>query len=246
MATIGRHGKPAKRPCRICRHWFRPDPRVGARQRACRNSSCQKARHQQAQASGAHGIPTIHCAIQRVDYARLFWQTPSLGSARNEIVGIPCAPLGLGLLVTGLLAGGITTSPLTSTYPRVSRNQCRQIRQGLFARFPMATYCRHPYSTPCAILCQPAFWWVNSAERRCPFFASAKQMLSFSSRCRYLTALKSHPLLNPGHFNYNGAQSVGRENCLLLSNMARQSPDTREISNRVCKNWPTEVKAGPR
>src|SRR5437660_12442904 len=43
-------GNLAKRPCRICRHWFRPDPRVGARQRVCRNSSCQKARHQQAQA----------------------------------------------------------------------------------------------------------------------------------------------------------------------------------------------------
>src|SRR5439155_14867378 len=34
----------------------------------------------------------------------------------------------------------------------------------------MATHCRHPYSTPCAILCQPAFWWVNSAGRRWSIF----------------------------------------------------------------------------
>jgi len=41
----------------------------------------------------------------------------------------------LGLLVTGLLAGRITTSPLTSTYPWSGRTM-RQIRQGLFAGFP--------------------------------------------------------------------------------------------------------------
>ena len=31
-----------KRPCRICRKWFHPDPRVGPRQRACRNPDCRK------------------------------------------------------------------------------------------------------------------------------------------------------------------------------------------------------------
>src|SRR5208283_1824405 len=39
-----------KRPCCICRHWFRPDPRVGARQRACRKPECQTARRQKNQA----------------------------------------------------------------------------------------------------------------------------------------------------------------------------------------------------
>ncbi len=52
----------------------------------------------------------------------------------NEVVGIPCAPFALGLLVTGLLAGGITTSPLTSTYPWVrsepmSTNPARSLRK---------------------------------------------------------------------------------------------------------------------
>ena len=30
-----------KKPCRICRRWFRPDPRVGQRQRACGEPDCQ-------------------------------------------------------------------------------------------------------------------------------------------------------------------------------------------------------------
>ena len=40
-----------KRPCSICRRWFRPDPRIGSRQRACRNSDCQAARRVQTQKS---------------------------------------------------------------------------------------------------------------------------------------------------------------------------------------------------
>ena len=40
-----------KRPCSICRRWFRPHPRVGARQRACRNPECQAARRKQTQAN---------------------------------------------------------------------------------------------------------------------------------------------------------------------------------------------------
>src|SRR5713101_7041325 len=40
-----------KRPCCICRHWFRPDPRVGLRQRACRQAECRAARRQQTQAA---------------------------------------------------------------------------------------------------------------------------------------------------------------------------------------------------
>lgn len=39
-----------KRPCSICRRWFRPHPRVGARQRACSNPGCQCARRRQTQA----------------------------------------------------------------------------------------------------------------------------------------------------------------------------------------------------
>jgi hypothetical protein len=37
-----------KRPCRICRRWFRPDPRVGGRQRTCGAVACQRAWHRRS------------------------------------------------------------------------------------------------------------------------------------------------------------------------------------------------------
>jgi len=42
---------PPKRPCCICRRWFRPDPRIGSRQRACRKPDCQAVRRLQTQKS---------------------------------------------------------------------------------------------------------------------------------------------------------------------------------------------------
>jgi hypothetical protein len=41
---------PRKRPCSICRHWFRPHPRVGVRQRACSRPECEAARRRKTQA----------------------------------------------------------------------------------------------------------------------------------------------------------------------------------------------------
>ena|ERR1051326_28217 len=38
-----------RRPCCICRRWFRPDPRIGSRQRACREPECQAARRRKKQ-----------------------------------------------------------------------------------------------------------------------------------------------------------------------------------------------------
>ena len=40
-----------KRPCAICRRWFRPDARVGDRQHACGKPGCQISRRQKTQAS---------------------------------------------------------------------------------------------------------------------------------------------------------------------------------------------------
>ncbi len=39
-----------KKPCSICRRWFRPHPRVGVRQRACGKPECQAARRKKTQA----------------------------------------------------------------------------------------------------------------------------------------------------------------------------------------------------
>src|SRR5260370_27558039 len=65
----------SKRPCRICRRWFRPDPRIGARQRACRSPSCQKARHQRAQAKWCAQNPDYFIA-RRIQARSLSKQPP--------------------------------------------------------------------------------------------------------------------------------------------------------------------------
>ncbi len=41
----------ANKPCQICRRWFRPDDRVGSRQRTCSRPECQAARRKKTQAS---------------------------------------------------------------------------------------------------------------------------------------------------------------------------------------------------
>lgn len=65
-----------KRPCTICRRWFRPDARVGVRQRACTNPECQTARRRKTQASPLLGGP--HQALPRV-------AKPTLESRRCEV-----------------------------------------------------------------------------------------------------------------------------------------------------------------
>ena len=39
-----------KKPCAICRRWFRPDVRIGKRQRACGRADCQAAHRRKMQA----------------------------------------------------------------------------------------------------------------------------------------------------------------------------------------------------
>lgn len=34
-----------KRPCRVCRKWFQPNPRAGNRQKVCSEPACQRERH---------------------------------------------------------------------------------------------------------------------------------------------------------------------------------------------------------
>jgi len=60
-----------KRPCCICRHWFRPDPRVGTRQRACRQVECQVARRRQTQAAWRRRNPDYFLARRIQDRGNL-------------------------------------------------------------------------------------------------------------------------------------------------------------------------------
>jgi hypothetical protein len=59
-----------KRPCCICRCWFRPDPRIGARQRACSNPDCQVARRKKKQKAWREGNPDYFIARRIQDRSR--------------------------------------------------------------------------------------------------------------------------------------------------------------------------------
>lgn len=64
-----------KRPCAICRRWFRPDPRMGDRQRACGNPQCQSSRRQRTQASWRRLNPG-YAAAWRMDQRAAQKQPP--------------------------------------------------------------------------------------------------------------------------------------------------------------------------
>ena len=42
---MGANRKSNKRPCRICRKWFTPDPRLGDRQKTCGKERCKRKWH---------------------------------------------------------------------------------------------------------------------------------------------------------------------------------------------------------
>jgi hypothetical protein len=55
-----------KKPCTICRRWFRPNPRVGSRQRACGKAECQSARRKKTQETWRSRNPG-YCIAWRID-----------------------------------------------------------------------------------------------------------------------------------------------------------------------------------
>jgi hypothetical protein len=69
MAMMIHGAAPRKGPCSICRHWFRPNPRVGSRQRAFSRPECQAARRRSRRRSGEARIrttpPVSHPAAER-------------------------------------------------------------------------------------------------------------------------------------------------------------------------------------
>jgi len=64
-----------KRPCSICRRWFRPDGRVGDRQHACRQPACQTSRRQKTQAGWRRRNPGYAIAW-RIDQRAAQAQSP--------------------------------------------------------------------------------------------------------------------------------------------------------------------------
>ena len=57
-----------KRPCRICKKWFRPAPRAGDRQHVCSRDVCQQKRHRRnckTWRENNHEAERIHIVRQR-------------------------------------------------------------------------------------------------------------------------------------------------------------------------------------
>jgi hypothetical protein len=67
--------KARKKPCTICRRWFRPNPRVGSRQRACGNPDCQTARRKKTTADWRKRNPGYAIAW-RIDQRAAQAETP--------------------------------------------------------------------------------------------------------------------------------------------------------------------------
>src|SRR6516165_2620090 len=77
-----------KRPCSVCRHWFRPDPRVGARQRACRKPDCQRARRGRTQARWRVANPG-YAAAYRIDHRNAQKPPPELLRVPAPLTQLP-------------------------------------------------------------------------------------------------------------------------------------------------------------
>ena len=60
-----------KRPCCICHHWFRPDPRVGARQRTYGRPECQGVHRRKMQAVWRRRHPDYFAARHILDRGAL-------------------------------------------------------------------------------------------------------------------------------------------------------------------------------
>src|SRR5450631_3329606 len=66
-----------KKPCCICRHWFRPDPRVGVRQRACGRTECRAVYRQKTQARWRRRNPGYAIAY-RIDQRATQTEPPAV------------------------------------------------------------------------------------------------------------------------------------------------------------------------
>lgn len=120
----------SKRPCCVCRRWFEPDPRLGERQRACFQDSCQRERHRRSCAKlreqdrrkertellNRH-IPTVAAPEPQPDPARVIG-TPKRDAMRAEVL------VRVGKLLRLQLVGPRDTSPWRR---RIERQEVKEV-----------------------------------------------------------------------------------------------------------------------
>jgi len=113
-----------KRPCCICRRWFRPDPRIGSRQRACGRPECQVARRKKKQKAWRERNPDYFIARRIQDRSRQDRPPEPLR------LPIPLSRLPWDIAQSQFRAYVIEDSRLTDTLPCGSaQSQMRPIRE---------------------------------------------------------------------------------------------------------------------
>src|SRR5437867_2848344 len=113
-----------KRPCCICRRWFRPDPRIGSRQRACGRPECQVARRKKKQKAWRERNPDYFIARRIQDRSRQDRPPEPLR------LPIPLSRLPWDIAQSQFRAYVIEDSRLTETLPCGSaQSQMRPIRE---------------------------------------------------------------------------------------------------------------------
>ena len=85
-----------KRPCRICRRWFRPHARCGARQRVCDSPTCQRERHRR-DCRAWHGRNPGYDREDRL--RRLLWREASGGAPARLDWSVARDAVGLEVVV---------------------------------------------------------------------------------------------------------------------------------------------------
>jgi len=81
-----------KRPCRICRKWFTPDPRVGDRQKTCGDPECMRRWH--AKKCAEWNKKNRTCAQENYLYDKLARATKqSEDSKKVSSANTPAKPL---------------------------------------------------------------------------------------------------------------------------------------------------------
>lgn len=84
-----------KRPCRICRRWFLPDPRQIGRQKTCGRAECKKEHHRRQ----CHQWNRKNPDYFKANYlsAKLAKTRDPPAAAKKRAVGIPLSRIKLGL-----------------------------------------------------------------------------------------------------------------------------------------------------
>ncbi len=96
-----------KKPCRVCRTWFAPNPRIGARQKICSSAECKQRWKQRGQAAWSRRNPTYWVERRLDEHAERLESQPAAASAPVGPAPLQKVPLGFIQEKAGPLAAAV-------------------------------------------------------------------------------------------------------------------------------------------